>query len=96
MAELLPYLKFFREQIIKGGVFSPGNVPHFPVNSASLLFCLPGVCCIVTIKTQAVFSPGQDAELEEIAIGRRLQIYDLSSGIFFDDGDRGNFSKKSL
>ena len=46
--------------------------------------------------TPTVFSSGQDAELEEIAMGRRLQIYDLPSGIVFDDGYAGNFSEKLL
>ena len=46
--------------------------------------------------TPTVFSSGQDAELEEIATGWRLQIYDLPSGIFFDDGYRRDFSEKSL
>ena len=43
-----------------------------------------------------VFSPGQEAEFEEITVGWGLQIYDPPSGIFFDDGHRGNFSEQSL
>jgi hypothetical protein len=43
-----------------------------------------------------IFSPGQDAELEEITVGRRLQIYNPPSVIFFDDSSARNFSEQSL